>query len=166
MDSLILILNFAFLLSILFWATTAYAQMWFARHLISLAKTLNNILHPDASLRTKMAPNYLIAQGTYKGRKVVCRINKLPGSNFLRYNLDLNAYIQPLTKPSRSSVNPWQPTENTRVERDFRIRYLTTSEKTTRSFFITERISEQEIRLIFQELTKAAEIAEMDFSKS
>lgn len=160
-DTLILHLNSLFTLSILVWAFSAYTEILVYRNIKETFKTIAKSVHSDVKLpKTSIQANYLLVQGIYKNRKVVCRISRLVPSRFLHYNLSLHCYIEPLFRPD-AKFSPAPPlTQNTRLQEDNRIYYQYTSSTALNSYVFSARISEHEIINILEELTQAAEIFE------
>lgn len=143
-DNLIYGLNFLFLLAIIIWAISSYIEILIYRNIKETFASIWRSLRPADQSSLKTAPDYMIAQGLYKNRKVVCRLSRTGASKFLRYDLRLHFYMEPLVKS------------------DHKINYNYTATTSAQSLFFTAKIPEQEILRILEELTHDAEIIEKD----
>lgn len=160
-DTLILHLNSLFTLSILVWAFSAYAEMLVYRNINNTFKTISKLVHSEAKFpKGSIHADYLLAQGIYKNRKVLCRISRLGPSRFLHYNLSLHCYIEPLLRQDTKFSSTPYLTQHTRLREDNRIYYQYTSSTAFNSYLFTIRICDHEIINILEELTQAAEIFE------
>jgi hypothetical protein len=160
-DTLILHLNSLFTLSILVWAFSAYTEIMVYRNINKTFETIAKLVHSEVRLpKTSVQADYLLVQGIYKNRKVVCRINRLGPSRFLHYNLSLHCYVEPLFEPDAKFPSTPRLTQHTRLQEDNRIYYQYTSSTALNSYLFSTRISEHEIISILEELTQAAEIFE------
>ncbi|MEK7850104.1 MAG: hypothetical protein AAB213_04760 [Candidatus Omnitrophota bacterium] len=143
-DNLIYGLNFLFLLAIIIWAISSYIEILIYRNIKETFASIWRSFQQADQLSLKTAPDYMIAQGLYKNRKVVCRLSRTSPSKFLRYDLRLHFYIEPLVKP------------------EHKIYHNYTATTSAQSLFFTTKIPQQEIMRILEELTRDAEIIEKD----
>ena len=163
MNALIYFLNFLFMLAILVWALFAYTEIWIYHNIRQTFKTISKLLRSELKPPPKTPLDYLITQGLYKGRKAVCRINRHPSSKLLHYSLSLHFHIEPLIKPRQRFPEEEYLIPKPQSHQDNRIYYQSTSSTSIISYIFTNKISEQEITNIFEELTHAAEIVEANF---
>ncbi|OIO36101.1 MAG: hypothetical protein AUJ74_03780 [Candidatus Omnitrophica bacterium CG1_02_44_16] len=141
-DSLIYGLNLLFLIAIIIWAISSYIEILIYRNIKETFTSISSSFRPADQLSLRTAPDYMIIQGLYKNRKVVCRLNRSNPSQFLHYDLNLRFYIEPL------------------VDQELGIHHNCTATTSAQSLFFTAKIPEQDIVAILEELSHAAEIAE------
>lgn len=159
-DPLIYFLNFLFLFFVLQWAFSAYVEIWVYRNLKQAFKLISNLLRSKSKLSLSDPPDYIIVEGTYKGRRVVARVSRSAPSPLWHYSLSLHIYIEPLIRPKLVAYQTDYLTEHTQLEENNRIYYGSTSSTTVKSYTFMSKIPEDEFINIFEELTRAAEIAE------
>jgi hypothetical protein len=162
LDIFIFFLTSLFTLSILAWAFSAYLELWSYRNLKQTLKVISRLLGVRDRFPTADPPDYIIAEGSYKGRRVVCRLSRFAPTKFFYYDLRLHIYMEPALSKKSNLPKPGALTENTRLEADNRITYQFTSLTSIKSFFFSSMISAQEFIDIFEELRRAAEILESD----
>jgi hypothetical protein len=143
-DNLIYGLNLLFLLAIIIWAISSYIEILIYRNIKETFAAIWRSFRPVDELSLKTAPDYMIAQGLYKNRKVICRLSRSKPSKFLHYDLSLHFYIEPLVKPEQKTY------------------YNYTATTSSQSLFFTAKIPHQDILRILEELTRAAELIEKD----
>ena len=141
-DNLIYGLNLLFLTAIIIWAISSYVEILIYRNIKETFSAIWRSFRPVDELSLKTAPDYMIAQGLYKNRKVVCRISRSGASKFLHYGLSLHFYMEPLVKTEHKIYHDYTATTS------------------AQSLFFTAKIHQQEIMRILEELTRAAEIVE------
>ncbi|HAJ56809.1 MAG TPA: hypothetical protein DCL35_03455 [Candidatus Omnitrophica bacterium] len=164
MDQFIYFLTNLFTVSIAVWALSAYAEIWFSRSMVALQISIAEILKPESGkepIKT-FSDDYFIINGSYKGRNVVCRFNRLSSPLPFHYNLSGHCYIAPLCKPKAQPSGTMILTSNTRLQEDHKIYYNATSVTSLKLFFLSKTLSRDDMLGIFEELTHAAEIVEED----
>ncbi len=129
-----------FTASVIIWALFTYAEMWINANLKNTSRAIAKLLNAEPNPRSSNPPGYNIIQGTYKGRKIVCRLNSFSPTKLLRYNLSLHVYIEPFKGSG--------------------IAHEYTSLTTVKSYFLSSSVSQDEFIQIFEELTRAAEMTE------
>lgn len=162
MDNLILHLNSLFTLAVVFWGFCAYAEMWTTSNIRATFKIICELLRADMDFFT-LSPTdyYYIGQGSYKGRRVVCRINRFIPAHLFHYNLGLHIYMEPHRRSERGKPGQalYLP-RNTSLREENRIYYTCTSSTILKSYLFASKISREEFLRIFEELSRAAEIIE------
>lgn len=146
--------------SIILWALLAYAEIWIDHNMRRTARLLAGLLHTETMPGIKDAPGYLLIQGLYKGRKIVCRMSAFSPSSFLHYNLRLHIHIEPLARAFARQGE--RITENTYRSADNSINYDCTSSTSIKSYLLSSLVDRDTFLQIFEELAKAAEIVEMN----
>jgi hypothetical protein len=150
-----------FTISVILWALFAYAELWINGNLRLTKKIFSRLLHAESTkTNTSDPPDYMIIQGFYKERKIVCRMCYFSPSRFLRYDLRLHIHIEPNKRIGQKLRAHLYPTENTQLDYDNNINYACTSSTVLKSYFFASMIQEDEFIQIFEELTRAAEIIE------
>ncbi len=114
-------------------------EMWVNANLKRTSKILTALLNSDPET-WKNPPGYSIIEGTYKGRKIICRLNSFSPSIFLHYKICLHAHIEPLS----GKYNTYDSTSLTAVK----------------SYFFLSAVTKDEFLQIFEELSRASEIIE------
>ncbi|MFH0876747.1 MAG: hypothetical protein V1863_00800 [Candidatus Omnitrophota bacterium] len=162
MDNLILQLNSLFTLAIIFWGFCAYTEMWTYHNIRATFKIICELLHADMDfLNLSPTDYYYIGQGTYRGRRVVCRINRFSPSQLFHYNLGMHIYMEPHRHPDQGKPGQalYLPS-NTSLRENNRIYYTCTSSTILKSYLFASKISREEFLRIFDDLSRAAEIIE------
>lgn len=149
-----------FTVAVILWALFAYAELWINHNLKHTQKIFAKLLHAEIKSAASDPPGYMIVQGFYKERKIVCRMSCFSPSRFLRYDLRLHIHIDPHRCIRDKFRGRLYLTENTRLDIDNKINYACTSSTILKSYFFSSMIPEDEFIQIFEELTRAAEIIE------
>ncbi len=143
-DSLIYGLNLLFVTAIVIWAASSYIELLIYRNIKETFASISGTFRPVDHLSLKTAPDYMIVQGFYKSRKVVCRLNRSTPSKLLHYDLSLHFHVEPMVKHEQ------------------KVSYNCTATTNAQSLFFTSKIPQQDIISILEELTRTAEIIEKD----
>ncbi|MBI5873627.1 MAG: hypothetical protein HZB36_05740 [Candidatus Omnitrophica bacterium] len=149
-----------FTISIIIWALFAYTELWINHNMSNTAKIIAKLLHTKSDHSSQDPPDYLLIQGFYKNRKIVCRMSHFSPSRFLHYNLRMHIHIEPLLDLRSERLKNYYVTENTRLEANNKINYECTSLTAIKSYFLSSMINKDEFIQIFEELTRAAEMVE------
>jgi hypothetical protein len=157
-DTFIFHLVSVFTIAIVIWAIFAYTELWVFYNLRISRRILSKLLRAQTHATIQDPPDYIIVQGTYKGRRVVCRLSRFAPSKFLHYDLRLHIHMEPNISMKSKFPRLTSITENTELESDNKISYRCTSSTTIKTYFFASRIPQDEFTNIFQELTRAAEI--------
>lgn len=155
-------LSSLFTLAVIIWGASAYLDIWIWRNVKVTFKIISKLLLSHAQFPSATPLNYLIVEGLYKGRKVVCRLNYSTLKNFFHYDIYLHIYIEPHVKYKPGFFQIDYLTKNTHLREDSKIYYQRTTSTAIKSYFLADMISDKEFIAIFEELTLAAEKIESE----
>ncbi len=148
LDRWILNLNTLFILAIAFWSFAAWRELWIYRHIKDTFAIITKYLNAPNTFDLKTIPECLIARGVYKNRNLACRICDIIPTRLFFYRMEIHCHVEP------GSKTPGTPKGNAGVS------YRTTALSVIKKYSLVERISEQEILDILEEITRAAELVE------
>ena len=157
-DKLIYGLSFLFVGAILLWAVSAYAELILYGTVKRIFRSICILLRKNEAEERGNATDYFIVEGSYKNRKIICRLSRISSSSFWNVRLSLHCHVEPLRfsgqhelfAPDRQKQkNPFYPVTSTTV---------------VRTFHPGERFSEAEILAVFEEASKSAEMMENETS--
>lgn len=157
-DKIIYGLSFLFAGSILLWAVSAYVELILYETVKRVFGSICCLLKKNQKEERGTSTDYFIVEGTYKNRKIICRLSRLSSSSLWNFRLSLHCHVEPLRYSGQGELldqerhekrNPFYPVTSTTV---------------VRAFHPGERFSESEILSVFEESSKAAEMMENDIS--
>lgn len=164
MNTLIYYLSLLFMTAVIVWAVSASLELLAWKNNASIFKELCPLIHSDPKMFSRLPPGYLITQGTYKNRKVICRLDLEPANQKFHYNLSLHCHMEPLARPRATFAKNILLTPHTRLDKENRIYYNFTSTTSIRSYLFSQRIPREDLIQILEELTRASELIESQMS--
>jgi hypothetical protein len=159
-DSIIYCLNLAFICAIFVWAIASFTEMQIYKNTRETFKQISELFTTQEKVGLKTGTDYLLIEGIYKNRRVVCRLSRYAPSALLHYTISLYFFIEPLNSMSKNNTSAGVLTRNTQLLDNNKILYHYTTTTSIHSLFFTTKIHKQEIIEIFEELTQAAEMVE------
>ena len=154
-------LTLLFTAAICVWAVASFIEILNYRALFQAQKWLSQILNAQQNDSVTKSPDYLLVEGRYKSRRVVCRLSLAPiGKWPCFYQISIHAYIQPQVVTNNQSVGDGLPTKGAWMENDKRIHYNWTSSTSNTVYFLFQRLKRSDMIMMLNELTTCAEFVE------